>query len=71
MGGIGIAVYVIRSGIVLIDEMYVEVNDMMEIWKETLEYKVFSLTWTKTEYQECKFRGGGRSEDQRRFILGL
>nr|XP_009587807.1 uncharacterized protein LOC104085473 [Nicotiana tomentosiformis] len=31
------------------------VNERLEIWRQTLEYKGFKLRRTKTKYLECKF----------------
>ncbi|KAF3664671.1 putative DNA-directed RNA polymerase IV subunit 1-like isoform X2 [Capsicum annuum] len=49
--------------IVLIDESRQEVNDKLEIWRETLESKGFRLSWTKTEYLECKFNDSRLEEE--------
>nr|XP_018633540.1 uncharacterized protein LOC104117440 [Nicotiana tomentosiformis] len=43
--------------IVLIDETRGGVNDRLEVWRHTLESKVFKLSRTKTEYLKCKFSG--------------
>lgn len=39
----------------MIDETGDRVNDRLEVWGQTLEYKGFRLSRTKTEYLECKF----------------
>nr|XP_033513421.1 uncharacterized protein LOC117278105 [Nicotiana tomentosiformis] len=41
--------------IVLIDETRGGVDDILEVWRQTLESKGFKLSKTKTEYLECKF----------------
>lgn len=38
---------------VLIDEIKVNENKKLELWKSTLESKGFRLTRTKTEYMHC------------------
>jgi len=43
------------NDIVLIDETRGGVNERLEIWRQTLEYKGFKLRRTKTKYLECKF----------------
>ncbi|XP_070057852.1 uncharacterized protein [Nicotiana tomentosiformis] len=45
------------DGIVLIDETRDGVNVQLEVWRQTLEFKVFKLSRTKTEYLKCKFSG--------------
>nr|XP_009801320.1 PREDICTED: uncharacterized protein LOC104247073 [Nicotiana sylvestris] len=41
--------------IVLIDESRTGVNERLEVWRQALEFKGFTLSRTKTEYLECKF----------------
>ncbi|XP_070048615.1 uncharacterized protein [Nicotiana tomentosiformis] len=41
--------------IVLIDETRGSVNERLEVWRRTLEYKGFKLSKTKIEYVEFKF----------------
>nr|XP_033508401.1 uncharacterized protein LOC117273352 isoform X1 [Nicotiana tomentosiformis] len=41
--------------IVLIHETRGGVNDMLEVWRHTLESKGFKLSRTKIEYLECEF----------------
>ncbi|KAL4184631.1 hypothetical protein AMTRI_Chr10g226500 [Amborella trichopoda] len=41
--------------IVLIDEIQNGVNTKLELWRDALESKGFKISWTKTEYMECKF----------------
>ncbi|XP_075095357.1 uncharacterized protein LOC142173630 [Nicotiana tabacum] len=41
--------------IVLINEMHGGVNERLDVWRQTLESKVFKLIKTETEYLECKF----------------
>nr|XP_009787314.1 PREDICTED: uncharacterized protein LOC104235289 [Nicotiana sylvestris] len=43
--------------IVLIDESRSGVNKRLEVWRQDLEFKVFKLSRTKTEYLEHKFSG--------------
>nr|XP_009761203.1 PREDICTED: uncharacterized protein LOC104213402 [Nicotiana sylvestris] len=45
----------VRTVGVLIDERRGGVNGRLEVWRQTLEYKGFKLSRTKTEYAECKF----------------
>ncbi|KAF3621720.1 AP-4 complex subunit sigma [Capsicum annuum] len=49
--------------VVLIDETHVEVNDKLEVWRQTLESKGFRLSRTKTEYLECKFSDLSHEDD--------
>ncbi|XP_070046133.1 uncharacterized protein [Nicotiana tomentosiformis] len=48
---------ILADDIVLIDETRGGVNERLEIWRQTLEFKGFKLSMTKTEYLECKFSG--------------
>ena len=41
--------------VVLIDETREGVNAKLELWRGVLESKGFRISWTKTEYMECKF----------------
>jgi len=41
--------------IVLIDESREGVNRKLELWRDTLEDKGFSLSRSKTEYLHCRF----------------
>ncbi|XP_075074885.1 uncharacterized protein LOC142162432 [Nicotiana tabacum] len=50
------------NDIVLIDETREGVNARLEVWKETLEFKGFKLSRSKTEYLECK-RSDGMHEE--------
>jgi Reverse transcriptase (RNA-dependent DNA polymerase) len=43
--------------VVLIDESGIEVNQKLELWRQTLESKGFRLSRTKTEYMRCQFSG--------------
>lgn len=43
--------------VVLIDERRDKVNFMLEVWRQTLKIKGFTLSRTKTDYMECKFNG--------------
>jgi Reverse transcriptase (RNA-dependent DNA polymerase) len=43
--------------VMLIDESRIEVNQKLELWRQTLESKVFKLSRTKTEYMRCQFSG--------------
>jgi hypothetical protein len=45
--------------VVLVDETMVDVNRTLELWRQTLEYKGFLLSRTKTEYRGCDFSGVG------------
>ncbi|KAF3655717.1 putative microtubule-associated protein SPIRAL2-like [Capsicum annuum] len=49
--------------VILIDETWGEVNDKLEIWRQTLESKAFQLSRTKTEYLECKFSDVSQEAD--------
>ena len=52
----GVSWYMLfADDVVLIDETRGEVNDKLEIWRQTLDSKGFWLSRTKTEYLECKF----------------
>ncbi|XP_070005767.1 uncharacterized protein [Nicotiana sylvestris] len=46
--------------IVLIDETRTGVNEILEVWRQTLESKGFKLSRSKTEYLECKFSAESR-----------
>nr|XP_009802765.1 PREDICTED: uncharacterized protein LOC104248237 [Nicotiana sylvestris] len=50
------------NDIVLIDETREGVNARLEVWKETLEFKGFKLSRSKTKYLECK-RSDGMHEE--------
>ncbi|XP_070011302.1 uncharacterized protein [Nicotiana sylvestris] len=41
--------------IVFIDESRIDVNERLEVWRQSLESKGFKLSRTKTKYLECKF----------------
>jgi hypothetical protein len=41
--------------VVLVDESRARVNRNLELWQETLQYKGFKLSRTKTEYMGCDF----------------
>jgi Reverse transcriptase (RNA-dependent DNA polymerase) len=43
--------------VVLIDESRIEINQKLELWRQTLESKDFRLSMTKTEYMRCQFSG--------------
>jgi Reverse transcriptase (RNA-dependent DNA polymerase) len=43
--------------VALIDESRFEVNQKLELWRQTLESKYFRLSRTKTEYMRCQFSG--------------
>ena len=45
--------------IVLIDETRARVNVKLELWRQTLESRGFTLSRVKTEYMECKFSKQG------------
>ncbi|KAL4200623.1 hypothetical protein AMTRI_Chr02g254520 [Amborella trichopoda] len=49
--------------IVLIDETRNSINTKLELWRDTLESKGLKISWTKTEYMECKF-SNNRSRDE-------
>jgi hypothetical protein len=42
---------------VLIDESMIEVDQKLELWRQTLESKGFRLSRTKIEYMRCQFSG--------------
>jgi Reverse transcriptase (RNA-dependent DNA polymerase) len=48
--------------VVLIDENMIGVNQKLELWRQTLESKIFRLNRTKTEYMRCQC-SGGNSDD--------
>ncbi|XP_060210721.1 uncharacterized protein LOC132637683 [Lycium barbarum] len=50
--------------IVMIDETRRGVNARLEVWRQTLQSKVFRFSRTKTEYLECKFGGVIHVEDE-------
>nr|XP_009603113.1 uncharacterized protein LOC104098151 [Nicotiana tomentosiformis] len=52
------------NDIVLIDEMRCDVNERLEVWRQTLESKGFKLSRTKTEYVECNFSGATQEKDE-------
>ena len=41
--------------VVLMNEFLQDVNDKLEVWRQTLESKGFQLSRSKTEYFKCKF----------------
>ena len=41
--------------IVLISESKEDINVKMELWRETLEFKGYRISRTKTKFMECKF----------------
>ena len=41
--------------VVLVDESRTGVNQKLKLWRETLEFKGFRLSRTKTEYIRCDF----------------
>jgi hypothetical protein len=43
--------------VVLIDESMFRVNQKLELWRCTLESKIFRLNRTKTEYMRYQFNG--------------
>jgi len=43
------------DNIVLVDEMKAGVNAKLELWRQTLDSRGFTLSSAKTEYMECKF----------------
>jgi Reverse transcriptase (RNA-dependent DNA polymerase) len=43
----------LADDVVLIDESRIEVNQKLELWRQTLESKGFRLSRTKTEYMRC------------------
>ena len=49
--------------IVLIDETKAGVNAKLELWRNTLESKGFTLSRSKTEYMKCEF-ATTRGDDQ-------
>ena len=52
------------DNIVLIDETRDGLNDKLEKWRNTLEFRGFRLSWSETEYLRCEFSGveGARGE---------
>ena len=49
--------------VVLVDESRTGVNQNLELWRETLESKGFTLSRTKTEYMRCDFDTTTREEE--------
>jgi len=49
---------------VLINETRDGLNDKLEKWRNTLEFRGFRLSWSETEYLRCEFSGveGARGE---------
>ncbi|XP_059306273.1 uncharacterized protein LOC132057673 [Lycium ferocissimum] len=47
--------YIRRNYIVLIDETHSGINDKLEGWRRTLDFKGFKLSRSKTKYLEYKF----------------
>jgi hypothetical protein len=41
--------------VVLIDKSRIEVNQKLELWRQTLESKGFRLSRTKIEHMRCQF----------------
>jgi hypothetical protein len=41
---------------ILVVESRKEVDHKLELWRQTLEVKCFSLSRSKTEYMKCDFR---------------
>ncbi|XP_070032229.1 uncharacterized protein [Nicotiana tomentosiformis] len=50
--------------IVLIDEIRGDVNERLEVWRQTLESKGFMLSRTTTQYLECKFSSATQEVDE-------
>jgi hypothetical protein len=65
--------------VVLVDDSRTGVNRKLELWKHTLESKVFGLSRTQTEYMRCDFSAtrheGDVSLDEqvvpRRILFGI
>ncbi|KAM3359619.1 hypothetical protein P3S68_019330 [Capsicum galapagoense] len=53
----------LADDVVVIDETRGEVNDKLELWRQTFESKGFRLSRTKTEYLEHKFCDLSHEED--------
>ncbi|KAM3246941.1 hypothetical protein P3L10_008708 [Capsicum annuum] len=49
--------------VVLIAETREGVSDKLEVWRQTLEYKGFRVSRSKTEYVECKFNDMRRENE--------
>lgn len=47
--------YLLLCVYTLIDETPGRVNERLESWRQTVEFKDFRLSRTKNEYLECKF----------------
>ena len=52
-----------EDDVVLVDENRTGVNQKLELWRETLEFKGFRLSRTKTEYMICDFGTTTREEE--------
>jgi hypothetical protein len=50
--------------VVLVDDSQMGVNRMLELWRQTLESKGFSLSRTKTKYMRCDFSTTIREEEE-------
>ena len=48
--------------VVLVDESQTGVNRKLELWRQTLEYKGFRSSRTKTKYMRCDFGGATQEE---------
>ena len=49
--------------VMLVDESRTGVNQKLKLWRETLEFKGFKLSRTKTEYMRCEFDSTIREEE--------
>jgi hypothetical protein len=48
--------------VVLVDESRTDVDQMLELWRWTLEAKVFRLSRSKTKYMKCDFSATRQEE---------
>jgi hypothetical protein len=56
---------VFADDVVLVDESRTEVDQKLELWRQTLEAKCFRLSRSKTEYMKCDFSATTQEGDVR------
>ena len=51
-----VLLFILFAGnVVLVDEIKVKINNMLEVWRETVESKGFQISRNIIEYIECNF----------------
>jgi hypothetical protein len=50
------------NDVVLVDESQAGVNRKLKLWRQTLEFKGFRVSQTKTEYMRCDFGNATHEE---------